>query len=66
MCVKLLFKTGGSFNTTLEMLSGQSLKAKYKLKWNLIKRSGTVQHYVWIVWLNWDHLKFAISIVVLS
>ena len=66
------FKTGGSFNTTMEMLSSQSLKAIYKLKWNLMKRSWTVHHYVWIVWLHWVHLylnmalKFAVSIVVLS
>jgi len=39
------FTTGGSFNTTFEMLAAQGLTAIYKLKSNLLKCPGiTVQH----------------------
>ena len=41
----IIFTTGRSFNTTFEMLSGQALKAVYKLKSNLLKSPGiTIQH----------------------
>jgi len=41
----IVITTGGSFNTTFEMLAGQALKAIFKLKSNLLKFPGiTVQH----------------------
>ena len=41
----IVFTTGGSFNTTFEMLAGQALNAIYKLKSNLLKFPGiTIQH----------------------
>ena len=40
----IVFTTGGSFNTTFEMLAGQALKAIFKLKSNLFKFPGiTIQ-----------------------
>ena len=33
----IVFTTGGSFNTSFEMLAGQALKAIFKLKSNLLK-----------------------------
>jgi len=35
----ITFTTGGSFNTTFEMLAGQALKAIFKLKSNLLNKS---------------------------
>ena len=41
----ITFTTGGSFNTTFEMLAGQALKAIFKLKSNLLKFPGiAIQH----------------------
>ena len=41
----IVFTTGGSFNTTFEMLAGQALKAIFKLKSNLLTFLGiTIQH----------------------
>ena len=41
----IVFTTGGSFNTTFEMLAGQALKAIFKLKSNLSNFPGiTIQH----------------------
>ena len=41
----IVFTTGGSFNTTFEMLAAQALNAIYKLKSNLFIFPGiTVQH----------------------
>jgi len=35
--IDIVFTTGGSFNTTFEILAGQALTAIYKLKSNLLK-----------------------------
>ena len=41
----IVFTTGGSFNTTFEMLAGQALKAIFKLRSNLLTFPGiTIQH----------------------
>ena len=41
----IVFTTGGYFNTLFEMLAGQTLKAIFKLKSNLLKFPGiTIQH----------------------
>ena len=43
--IYIVFTTGGSFNTTFEILAGQALTAIYKLKSNLLKCPGiTEQH----------------------